>query len=504
MTCYFCTLVYNYEDDMGIANVGARKTWNVMLKPTDNDFFVNALCEWRSAAVKCISQGHPADGGLSYVSVECSEAELLRFVENHKDGIIFIEPDLDVSIPPDEEDAEQDAASADDFEVGISSSSGKKDILWGLDRIDARKGLDKSYETFGDGKGVHVYVFDTGIRSSHEQFEGRVIAEYDNSADNFGNPVCKKSWNPAACAQDRHGHGTHAAGTAGGKSMGVAKSVTLHAIKVLDKNGDGHTNNILQAIDYAISNVEMPAVFSMSLGSSKQGEAWKEAVDKAVKKGIVVVAAAGNTGTDACKLSPANCPSAITVGSTDKKDKRSIFRSGLTIGGSNIGPCVDIFAPGSSITSAWADDDSSYKSKSGTSMACPHVAGVAAMYLQANPAMKPKEVLDALVRMGTKDVIADVGEGSPNILLYAKEVPNIQKSDDPPRRRRSRRRRRKSSRRRRRRSKSTTPPPQKGRRRRRSKSTSPPPQKGRRRRRSQSTSPPTSSPPQQRRRRRDV
>ncbi len=271
------------------------------------------------------------------------------------------------------------------------------ETIWGLDRINqVDLPLDSSYSPAVTGAGVHAYILDTGIRASHVEFGSRVAAGFD-FVDIDTNP------------DDCHGHGTHVSGTIGGTSYGVAKDVTLHGVRVLDCNGSGTYSGIIAGIDWVIANHISPAVINMSLGGGLS-TTLNEAVKRAHEAGITVVVAAGNSNTNACYSSPASAPEAITVGATTATDTRSSF--------SNIGTCVDIFAPGSSIKSAWHSGDTAYNTISGTSMASPHVAGVAALYLQTTPAASPDDVAAELTSHASPNKISDPGTGSPNLLLY--------------------------------------------------------------------------------------
>jgi subtilisin family serine protease len=269
---------------------------------------------------------------------------------------------------------------------------------WGLDRVDQRNlPLDDSYSYDTTASNVEAYVIDTGIRITHEDFEGRARHGYD-FVDNDSN------------ADDCNGHGTHVAGTIGGSSYGVAKGVELIAVRVLNCQGSGTYDGVIAGIDWVTENATAPAVANMSLGGGAS-TAVDDAVRRSIAAGVTYALAAGNDyGADACNSSPARTEEAITVGSTTRTDARSSF--------SNIGRCVDIFAPGSDITSAWIGSDTDSSTISGTSMATPHVAGAAALYLADNPSASPQQVRDALVDNGTSGVVGNPGSGSPNVLLY--------------------------------------------------------------------------------------
>merc|ERR1719272_2768014 len=213
--------------------------------------------------------------------------------------------------------------------------------------------------------------------------------------------VCEAS--DTTCANDAHGHGTHCSGTVGGIKSGVAKGSTLHAVKVLTDQGRGSTGGIINAIDWVMQNGVKPAVISMSLGGPGTSQVYKTAIDKASAARVVSVVAGGNSNANACTFSPAFVPSAITVGATDKNDARARF--------SNYGSCTDIWGPGVDILSSWKTSDSSYNSISGTSMACPHVAGATALLLQRDKNLDAASISTALTTSSTKNAISDVKTG---------------------------------------------------------------------------------------------
>lgn len=269
---------------------------------------------------------------------------------------------------------------------------------WGLDRVDQRNlPLNGTYTYTPTASNVHAYVIDTGIRGTHTQFGGRVSGGAGFVNDGRGTTDC-------------NGHGTHVSGTIGGSTYGLAKAVRLHPVRVLDCNGSGTTSGVIAGVNWVTSNHQSPAVANMSLGGGASS-ALDSAVSNSITSGVTYAIAAGNSNANACNSSPARVGAAITVGSTTRTDARSSF--------SNFGTCLDIFAPGSSITSAWATSDTATNTISGTSMATPHVAGAAALYLSLHPTASPGTVRNALVGAATANVISNAGSGSPNRLLFS-------------------------------------------------------------------------------------
>ncbi|MBG6068710.1 S8 family peptidase [Micromonospora ureilytica] len=268
---------------------------------------------------------------------------------------------------------------------------------WGLDRIDQRNlPLDSSYTYPNTASNVHAYIIDTGIRFSHNDFGGRATSGYD-AVD-------------GGSADDCNGHGTHVAGTVGGSAYGVAKAVQLVGVRVLNCSGSGTNAGVIGGVDWVTANAIKPAVANMSLGGGANSS-LDNAVRNSIASGVTYGLAAGNdNGANACNTSPARTTEAITVGSTTSSDARSSF--------SNVGTCLDIFAPGSSITSAWYNSNTATNTISGTSMATPHVVGAAALVASANPSWTPAQVRNQLVANATPNVVSNPGSGSPNLLLY--------------------------------------------------------------------------------------
>jgi len=251
---------------------------------------------------------------------------------------------------------------------------------WGLDRIDQRaEPLDHSFTFLSTAAGVHAYVIDTGVRATHKDFGGRVTSGVD-TIDNDND------------ASDCNGHGTHVAGTLGGSTFGVAKGVQLVSVRVLNCGGSGTTASVVAGIEWVTEHAIKPAVANLSLGGTGDA-AVDAAVAESIASGVTYGVAAGNGARDACTVSPARVPAAITVGATDPTDARASF--------SNSGRCVDVYAPGTAITSAWNASDTATNTVSGTSMAAPEVTGDAALILAANPTWTPQQVRDKLVADAT-------------------------------------------------------------------------------------------------------
>jgi len=347
---------------------------------------------------------NPVTWGPSTLMIQVSAgmAELRSICSSYFTWIRVISPEFDIYLDPDDM-----VDSSIDF-LQLQAAT------WGLNRIGAdRKG--------GTGANSNIFVFDTGVRSSHREFGGRAASAIDMTKGCRGGDLsCALCNGDSNCAKDRQGHGTHCAGTAAGASYGVAPAASIFAVKVLSDAGSGSWSWSYGALAWLASIGRRPAIASMSLGWRGKFKAIQDAVDAAVARGVTVVVAAGNKKSDACNFSPAHVPSAITVGSTDSRNYRSSF--------SNYGSCIDIWAPGSWILSASHTSDTGSVPRWGTSMACPHVSGAAALVLAAEPGKSSSQVLTDLISTATMNVLADL-RGSPNALLNVVGVGSSATSD---------------------------------------------------------------------------
>ena len=284
----------------------------------------------------------------------------------------------------------------------VTTTTTQSNATWGLDRIDQRAlPLSGTFTYNATGSGVKAYIIDTGIRFSHSDFGGRAVTGFD-AVD-------------GGSADDCNGHGTHVAGTVGGSTWGVAKSVTLVGVRVLSCSGSGTTAGVIAGIDWVTADhaAGAPAVANMSLGGGAS-TALDTAVANSIADGVTYAVAAGNgnrggRAQDACGYSPARVPAALTIGATDKTDTKASW--------SNYGACVDWFAPGVSITSAWYTSNTATNTISGTSMATPHTAGVAAQYLQGNPSASPATVRSALFANLTTGIVKSSNTANNHLLF---------------------------------------------------------------------------------------
>lgn len=295
-------------------------------------------------------------------------------------NVLSIEPDTNVALTP-------------------SDPVQQLNATWGLDRIDQRAlPLDGAFSAPSSAAGTRSYIIDTGVLGSHADFGSRVASGFDAISGGNG-------WG------DCNGHGTHVAGTVAGSTYGVAKSSTIIPVRVLDCGGSGTISGVIAGLDWVAGQhvAGTLAVANMSLGGGASSS-LDSAVNNLISRGVTVVVAAGNSGADACNYSPARVPNAITVGATTSSDSRASY--------SNFGSCVDVFAPGSSITSAWYTSNTATAVLSGTSMASPHVAGIAAVALAVNGAQSPSQVVGLITSSATSGVVASPGTGSPNLLAH--------------------------------------------------------------------------------------
>merc|ERR1719384_1688843 len=367
---------YDGQATLGELERGAEQEWVVMVKPGTSDAQVQHMCEMNKNG--CNLLGHPS-GGVPFIELRGTEGDLEAVIRSSGGVVEYVEPDGEVSMIPE--------IDADDVEAAT----------WGLNRIGAdQRGRD--------GAGSTVFVLDTGVRVTHQEFSNRAVPGLDMTV---GDP--RECNGDMSCAGDRQGHGTHCAGTAAGVSYGVAPSAAVQSVKVLSDQGGGSWSWSYYALDWLATNPTRPAVASMSLGGFGTQQAMRDAVDAAVNGGVTVVVAAGNSNTDACRFSPAFVTSAITVGSTTSLDARSSF--------SNYGSCVDIWAPGSNVVSSSHTSDTGSRSLSGTSMACPHVSGAAALVLEADPSMRASAVVSELLNNAEYNQISGLRSGDTNALL---------------------------------------------------------------------------------------
>ena len=287
-------------------------------------------------------------------------------------------------------------------QIVVSTARDQEFPPWGLDRIDQETlPLNNQYHSDNNGTGVTAYIIDTGILETHSEFNGRA--------------TCAKTFVPNEKCKDGNGHGTHVAGTIGSTTYGVAKAVSLVGVKVLSDDGSGANSGVISGIEFVLQEAMKsgkPTVCNLSLGGVPS-RALNNALEQLSSVGnVVVVVAAGNENVDACLTSPASVSTrsaVISVGATDRSDRRASF--------SNFGGCVSMFAPGVDIESTWYTNDNAINTISGTSMAAPHVAGVAALYLEDNPDATPEDVKALLLSSSVEGVLFDVQEASPNLLL---------------------------------------------------------------------------------------
>jgi len=361
--------------------------WVVMAQPGTTEAQLKQMC--KTSPHGCRLTGHPSEGGVPFLEMRGTEQDLDAMIKSVGAEIVkFVEPDQTFDMIP-------------ELDLELASPEA---VTWGLGKI----GADRRSRS---GSSATIFVLDTGVRVSHNDFGDRASPALDMTQ---GEP--KECDGDLTCAADRQGHGTHCAGTAGGTQFGVAPGAKVQGVKVLSDRGSGQFSWSYYALDWLAKSTTRPAVASMSLGSrcadancdSRQG--MKDAVDAAVNSGVVVVVAGGNSNSDACGFSPAFVPSAITVGSTTSRDIRSSF--------SNYGSCTNIWAPGSDVISTGHQSDDGTAKMSGTSMACPHVSGAAALTLEADPTMKPSAVLRELLAKAALNRIRGLWAEDTNAQVY--------------------------------------------------------------------------------------
>ncbi len=281
----------------------------------------------------------------------------------------------------------------------ISISETQTNAPWNLDRVDQRAlPLNTTYAYSQSGASAHIYILDTGIRVTHQEFGGRASVVFDALNDGQNGLDC-------------NGHGTHVAGTAAGATYGVAKNAFVHSVRVLPCGGGGQISDLILGVDWITANRVNPAVANISITAPGGSPALESAVSSSVASGVTYTIAAGNSALNACDFTPARTPNAITVGATWQIDARAQF--------SNYGPCIDLFAPGYEIVSAGIASDSATRMLNGTSMAAPLVAGVAAIYRAANPSANPAAVAEAIGNAATAGIVTNIDGTSPNKLLYS-------------------------------------------------------------------------------------
>jgi subtilisin family serine protease len=359
--------------------------WIVLFAEGTTDEDIQIFC-----GKSCSFMGHPSSGGVAFAQVH-GRRELESMVFLQSTHVELLEPDnKDYLIP-----------ELEDLDVASTASTAS----WGLERV----GVPQRGFT---GKGQTIYVQDTGVRTSHTDFGGRAFAGIDLTTGQ-GVEVCDAA--STTCAGDRQGHGTHCAGSAAGTRFGVASGATVQAVKTLSDQGSGARSWQMAAIDWVTVNGAKPSVISMSLGGSGADPAYTKAIGAATAAGITVVVAAGNSNADACNFSPAFAAEAITVGATTNSNQRASY--------SNYGQCNNIMAPGSAIVSASASSNTGSRSLSGTSMACPHVSGAAALMLEADPSLNRDQILQAMIDSSRKGLISGLKRNDPTEFLWVGSSP---------------------------------------------------------------------------------
>ena len=377
--------VLNYQTAYGgqaRSSADEKEHWVVFAKKGVESKTLEELCKSSGA---CEKTGNPSQGGVPFFEVYTTEERLEKVLSAAPDAMEFVEPDGTFEL--------------DDPEVDVEADENRASASWGLDTV----GVDQAEFT---GAGTHIYVLDTGVRTTHSDFTGRAFPAVDCTS----NELVECDPTDLNCALDRQGHGTHCAGTAGGDRFGVAPQANVYGIKVLSDRGSGSFSWSFWALDWTATKAQSPRVASMSLGGRGVLDSMAAAVDAAVAAGVVVSVAGGNSNADACGFSPAFAAKAITVGSTTRQNARSSF--------SNFGRCTNLWAPGSDIISAGVNSDSAQRSLSGTSMACPHVSGGVALLFEEDPTRTPAQILEILQFKAADEFITGLRPDDVNYLLW--------------------------------------------------------------------------------------
>jgi len=381
-----------YVADVPVFELASEKApsdkWLVFMKDGGHDSALETLC----GQAECTSMGHASGGGIPFVSMRASEVSLAEVLRGNED-VDFVTPDY--VLEPDLDPSPEDAAKA---EAEAASGPTLASVDWGLSRI----GVPQATHT---GKGVNVYVFDSGVKTIHEEFEKRAIPTLDWGRSEGRVSACIAS--NRSCADDTMGHGTHVAGIVAGSQYGVAPDATVRAMKMDFRTADGGMSVAYANLDWLVRNHQKPAILQMSFGWPKQLPGSEIAIQKVLAAGITVVAASGNSRKDACGFTWGHITDIITVDASDSRDHSASF--------TNYGPCTTLYAPGVTITAA--NYRGGLTAKSGTSMAAPMVSGAAALLLEENPNMSPAEVKAALIANAERDVLINVPKNTPNLLL---------------------------------------------------------------------------------------